>query len=263
MGHDRGRRPGGSLHQNVTAHQNVGGMRMWNQLGKPDSTPWPPPGLIHRRTVTLRVDVELPGNRRVGVLEIIGSDARLTDLEASKVQRMRVQDYTERQYWPVDPDRIEFYGSSSQAFETFTELTASVERDEDLREYLPQLLRSSEALVPHFNSPPSEWSPLRIVAEQASAIGLGVTWGTGSTPALVGAYIGGLFLVKFLTPVVAEAGNATAAGVSAKIRTAFGVNDPNSLPGPRTFGEAANSPDEAASREESGPDVGDGSDSRE
>ncbi|MFG2650953.1 hypothetical protein [Streptomyces sp. NPDC048436] len=93
-----------------------------------------------------------------------------------------------------------------------------------IHRFLPDLLLSDEAVVPHFNSPPSQWVPLRGVAEQASAIGLGVTAGGDGLPVLVGAYLGGLFLVKFIGPIVTEAGNATAAGVGAKIRTAFGVS---------------------------------------
>jgi hypothetical protein len=115
-----------------------------------------------------------------------------------------------------------------EAFASRVSRVSSVDLDshEALRRYLPDLLQSEEALVPRFNSPPSEWAPLKGVLEQASAIGVGVTLGEGSVPTLVGAYIGGLFLVKFVTPIVTEVGNATADGVGARIRRAFGLDFP-------------------------------------
>ncbi|WP_307621215.1 hypothetical protein [Streptomyces sp. V3I7] len=120
------------------------------------------------------------------------------------------------------------FKSTSEAIDFFISLTSDLHGSlsSDRERQLVGLLYSSEALVPSFNSPPSVWVPLRNAAEQASAIGIGVTWGGGNIPALLGAYIGGLFLVKFVTPIVSEAGNATAAGVGTKIRSAFGVAPP-------------------------------------
>lgn len=113
---------------------------------------------------------------------------------------------------------IRVFESASEAIEFFVSLNSDVHGglSSDGRHLLVDLLYSGESLVPSFHSPPSAWMPLRNVAEQASAIGIGVTWGGGGIPALLGAYIGGLFLVKFVTPIVAEAGNATAAGVGTK-----------------------------------------------
>ncbi|WP_159047749.1 hypothetical protein [Streptomyces sp. WM6378] len=113
----------------------------------------------------------------------------------------------------------------SEAIDLFISLTSDLHGglSSDRERQLVDLLYSGEALVPSFNSPPSAWVPLRNAAEQASAIGIGVTWGGGNVPVLLGAYIGGIFLVKFVTPIVTEAGNATAAGVGTKIRAAFGV----------------------------------------
>ncbi|MFF5435124.1 hypothetical protein ACFY5K_34560 [Streptomyces griseofuscus] len=187
---------------------------------------WQPPGQAQRRSVTLRVDVTVPRAGHVGVLKISSSDERLTDGEKAEIQRRRVTPSS----LPAtieDFEATRFYANPAVAMYVFASLTANAAQLEgvNLREYLLPLLFSDEAVVPHFNSPPSAWSPLRAVVEQASAIGLGVTWDANSVPTMVGAYLGGIVLVKFLTPIVAEAGNATAAGVSAKIRAAFGIDN--------------------------------------
>lgn len=186
---------------------------------------------VPRRSVTLRVDVDLPGfgnNFFSGTLEISGSDGRLSLREAERIQQARVSAGVvpfPRESASTDRHNIRVFQSTSQAIQFFISLTSDVHGglSPERESQLVDLLYSGEALVPSFNSPPSAWLPLRGVAEQASAIGLGVTWGGGSVPTLLGAYIGGLFLVKFIAPIVTEAGNATAAGVGTKIRTAFGV----------------------------------------
>lgn len=222
-----------------------------------ESIPWRPPGRVQRRSVTLRVDIEVPGAGHVGVLEISGSDERLTDSEAARIQRRRVartgpissptlSDFVATRYYA-------FPAVGMYAFASLAESAAQLE-GVNLREYLLELLFSDEAVVPHFNSPPSTWAPVRVVAEQASAIGLGVTWGS-SGPAMVGAYLGGIFLVKFLTPVVAEAGNATAAGVSAKIRAAFGIDDSRQPSEPDSLNERTEPGDQESRRGEA-PDAG-------
>ncbi|KAB1141396.1 hypothetical protein F7R91_32745 [Streptomyces luteolifulvus] len=156
----------------------------------------------------------------------------MTDSDAARIQRAKVDNPESHRTSipsqtrnPSEIPGVRVFGSAYLAIEEFAALSSRVDgSDSDaLQVYLSALLRSNEALVPHFNSPPSIWSPLREVAEQASAVGIGVTMGEGSVPILVGAYIGGLFLVKFVTPIVSEVGNATAAGIGAKIRTAFGV----------------------------------------
>ncbi|WP_369271122.1 hypothetical protein AB5J55_14755 [Streptomyces sp. R11] len=182
--------------------------------------------------MTLRVDVDFPsfGDHFSGVLEISGSDGRLSHAEAEKIQRARIAADAGRLPFPRESatsiqNSVRVFESTSEAIDFFISLTSDVHGglSSDRERQLVDLLYSGEALVPSFNSPPSAWVPLRNAAEQASAIGIGVTWGGSSIPALLGAYIGGIFLVKFVTPVVAEAGNATAAGVGTKIRAAFGV----------------------------------------
>lgn len=193
-----------------------------------------------RRSVTLRVDIDFPsfGDHFSGVLEISGSDGRLSHAEAEEIQHARVTSEVGRLPFPRESatsvqSSVRVFGSTSEAIDFFISLTSghhgglSVDQERQLLD----LLYSGEALVPSFNSPASAWVPLRSAAEQASAIGIGVTWGGGNIPALLGAYIGGLFLVKFVTPIVSEAGNATAAGVGTKIRAAFGVAPP---PSPQT-----------------------------
>ncbi|WP_329349417.1 hypothetical protein OG226_17565 [Streptomyces sp. NBC_01261] len=170
------------------------------------------------------------GDNFSGTLEISGSDGRLSHAEAGKIQRARIAPNAARFPFPRESatsvqNSIRVFESASEAIEFFVSLNSDVHGglSSDGRHLLVDLLYSGESLVPSFHSPPSAWMPLRNVAEQASAIGIGVTWGGGGIPALLGAYIGGLFLVKFVTPIVAEAGNATAAGVGTKIRAAFGV----------------------------------------
>ncbi|MFE1839239.1 hypothetical protein [Streptomyces sviceus] len=184
--------------------------------------------------MTLRVDVQIPGSERLGVLEISGTDARLTDEQAAMIQRRRkpANESSERAITRTLKQPTVYHSSTAaiREFAYWVSLLAGepqgIMDDKPLYRYVPDLLRSDEALVPHFNSPPSAWAPLRVVAEQASAIGLGVTVTNVGVPTMVGAYIGGLFLVKFVAPVVSEAGHATAAGVGARIRAAFGVETP-------------------------------------
>lgn len=175
---------------------------------------------VRRRSVTLRVDVDIPSTRRSGVLEISGTDARLTDDQARAIQLVKMGD--------LRRSGLEVFSSPTDAVDAWVSRISWAFVDSDnsdaLHQFLPGLLRSEEALVPRFNSPPSEWTPLRSALEQASAIGVGVTLSEGSVPALVGAYIGGLFLVKFVTPIATEVGNATADGIGLKIRRAFGVD---------------------------------------
>jgi hypothetical protein len=201
--------------------------------------------------VTLRVDIEAPGAGHVGVLEVTGSDERLTDEEAARIQRKRVT-ADSRRTTLSDFASTRFYANSAVGILAFASLAEYMTQSPRLKAYLSDLLLSDEAIVPQFNSPPSAWVPLRTAAEQASAIGLGVTAGGGGGLAMVGAYIGGIFLVKFVTPIVAEAGNATAAGVSAKIRTAFGVQAPEQLPESETSNTSAQSIQEQ-STEDAGP----------
>ncbi|MFF9284859.1 hypothetical protein [Streptomyces griseosporeus] len=184
-------------------------------LGDPFNRPFEE---VKRRSVTLRVDVVVSNTNQLGVLEISGTDARLSDAEAQRIQRLKNR---------VGMGRA-VYSDPLMAFRVFAHHLATAASDHrtysnSIRMDMPSILSSDEALVPRFNSPPSEWAPLRTVAEQASAIGIGVTWGHDSGIALAGAYVGGLFLVKFVGPVITEAGNATAAVVGAKIRTAFGL----------------------------------------
>lgn len=191
-----------------------------------------------RRSVTLRVDVDLSsfGDHLSGVLEISGSDGRLSHAEANFIQNASTaadvgQLRLPRQSVSSVQNRVRVFGNTGDAIDFFISLISDLNGglSSDREHQLVDLLYSGEALVPSFNSPPSAWVPLKNAAEQASAIGIGVTWGGGDIPALLGAYIGGLFLVKFVTPVVAEAGSATAAGVGTKIRAAFGVAPSPSL----------------------------------
>ncbi|MEU1001368.1 hypothetical protein [Streptomyces tibetensis] len=156
---------------------------------------------------------------------------------------------------------VQVFGNPAPAIEAFASRVSRVssvdlDSDEVLRRYLPDLLQSEEALVPRFNSPPSEWAPLKGVLEQASAIGVGVTLGEGSVPTLVGAYIGGLFLVKFVTPIVTEVGNATADGVGARIRRAFGLDFPVPSQSEGNADEAAPARGGALSSREGGDEGG-------
>lgn len=223
-------------------------------------------GRIEARSATLRIDIRIPGTGRLGVLEISGTDARLTDDQAAKIQQIRRREEAASGHSPEPlSSRIEdssgslIFGDARQAIEAFSMLVKSGDFFElvEARDYLPPLLWGEEALVPRFGSPPSTWDPLRIVAEQASAIGLGVTWGgSGGGPTLVGAYLGGLFLVKFVAPIVTEAGSATAAGVGAKIRSAFGIPHSDQV-GPLTFGETTGSVGRTDSTETESPTGGD------
>ncbi|MFK0026209.1 hypothetical protein [Streptomyces sp. NPDC090798] len=201
--------------------------------------------------MTLRVDVALQGSSKFGTLEIIGSDARLTDQEAADIQRRRITADELPGYLSTHSRAgTEVFGLPRVAFMQFAEGVEESWGRGGLAHPVENLLKSEEALVPRFNSPPSAWLPLKTVAEQASAIGLGITWGGASGPTMVGAYIGGLFLVKFITPIVSEAGNATAAGVSTKIRAAFGIEDSRNAQAFGASEEGTSSPGQAASPEE-------------
>ncbi|MFF3654891.1 hypothetical protein [Streptomyces olivochromogenes] len=201
--------------------------------------------------MTLRVDVALRAFSQICTLEIIGSDARLTDQEAADIQQRRITADGLAGYLSTHPRAgTEVFGLPRVAFMQFAEGVEESWGRGGLAQHVESLLTSEEALVPRFNSPPSAWLPLKTVAEQASAIGLGITWGGASGPTMVGAYVGGLFLVKFITPIVSEAGNATAAGVSAKIRAAFGIEDSRNAQAFDASEEGTDSPNQAASPDE-------------
>ncbi|WP_405966108.1 hypothetical protein OG613_01055 [Streptomyces sp. NBC_00015] len=93
---------------------------------------------------------------------------------------------------------------------------------------LMRFLRGSDVRVPVFGSPPQSWTNLDAVIAQAvggfAAIGIGE-----NLPTFLLAYTGGVVLVHFVNPVVAEAGRAVADGVGARIRKAFGLSETPNL----------------------------------
>ncbi|MEU7340553.1 hypothetical protein [Streptomyces sp. NPDC007074] len=170
-------------------------------------------------------------------MEIAGTDSPLTDFEVAwlrhwkrrKIGRRPINEILN----PHSPRGLQVFSNEGSAISEWSYLSGiyiTTPNPLGISNVIASVANSGEALVPHFNSPPSEWTPLRVAAEQASAIGIGVSWGGGSVPALIGSYVGGLFIVKFVSPIVTEAGNATADGVGAKIRAALGVAPPVDRP---------------------------------
>jgi hypothetical protein len=209
----------------------VSEIKQISQQAKASLDPLLSPGAVSGRAVILRVDLEIPAPGRVGALEVRGVDGHLSDSDAARVRTLT---YNREQVWAADSQSFtQYFPNDYEAFAAFVEQVhgqTSEDTGVDLRIFLLHLLLSDETVVPQFGSPPSAWFPLRAIAEQSSAIGVTVAWGmSGKGVSLVGAYLGGLFLVKFVTPIVSEAGKATAAGVAAKIRAAFRIDETQSI----------------------------------
>ncbi|MYX36734.1 MULTISPECIES: hypothetical protein [unclassified Streptomyces] len=229
-----------------------GGEEYGIPLGPPDifRTPEPLFRVAGNRAVSLRLDVEISNIPRLCTLEITSCDYRLSAEE-------------ERYYTGLAAIRGNRERTSLR-FPDGTRIILHYRADVALLDYsigalggamfssgaVRAILNSDEARVPFFNSPPSDWLPLRTVVEQASAMGVGITLGGSSVPMMVGVYAGGLFMVKFITPIVAAAGDATAAGVSAKIRSAFGLQPEPATAEPNVTSDDAASPSAPASPDE-------------
>ncbi|MEU4092005.1 hypothetical protein [Streptomyces sp. NPDC026673] len=216
------------------------------------------------RNVTVRVDAAL--GRRLITIEVSASDRVLTRSDISFFQALRDDDAPYHDVRLPDGETLRVSYAAGHAIGEFVRQIQHAEYGElgaPSFRALRDLLYSDETRVPMFNSPPSDWLPLRTVLEQASAIGVGVTFGgPQGVVAMVGAYVGGIFLVKFFTPIVAAAGDATAAAVNAKIRTAFGLEAQTAVPvQPDPTGDSATLPasSEGAEGEAPGQPGGGGS----
>lgn len=126
----------------------------------------------------------------------------------------------------VKPHKLKTHGGSQHALLRYAMACRSIANAPAAE--VVRFLTGPEAVVPQFGSPPQSFVSLESVVAQGvgtlAAIGAG-----GGIPTLFVAYLGGVVLVHFINPVVAEAGRAVGDGVGDRIRRAFGL--PSALGG--------------------------------
>jgi hypothetical protein len=91
---------------------------------------------------------------------------------------------------------------------------------------LMELLFSDEVAIPEFGSPVRGWQTFQSALHQTANLGLSYAAyeATGHNLwVFAGTYMGRMFMVRFIDPVITEASLAVAEGVGLKIRQRFGV----------------------------------------
>lgn len=138
------------------------------------------------------------------------------------------------------------HDSSWSPLDSFAETCQRVARA-DARG-LADILKSSEAVVPVFGSPPYSWTSLESIVAQGAGVASAVAT-ANNVPTLLLAYSGGVILVHFVNPIVSAAGQAVAEGIGSKIRIAFGLREAAPL-------EAADNPELAQGGGDSNREIG-------
>ncbi|WP_427166557.1 hypothetical protein ACQF4J_21745 [Streptomyces sp. C1-1] len=185
---------------------------------------------VRRRAASLMLDVGPPDFPYVSI-EITSTDAAISLEEEHELHNRRSRRYRDMPYGfrdrllagGVKRTTCWYTNDYEAAVQDFCELVTEYSA---WRAQLQNLLLSEEAAVPEFGSPIRDWKPLSEALQQSP--GLGITWGQieagqNNLWVLAGWYMGTLFMVKVITPLMTSTGEALAESAGYKIRKALGV----------------------------------------